>query len=338
MTQSRLSSERPLLTIAIPTYNRSESLALLLEILAPQLDGESRVELVISDNASSDDTSAVVASFQNRGLKLIYSRNETNLGADANLVRCYEMARGEYVWIFGDDDIIVPGELQEVLRRLETRRHDLIYIRSIGFRGRYQTSATPKFSHRMRVFACPLDFALYVSVMFTFISGNIIRKAAVERIPHSDFSELIGTNLVQLSWTFTLLRANPNCACLLDNLVASRLDNSGGHSTCQVFGTNLHALVEEFFGLESQLGRAILNRTIQSWFPTAMLQDRRKPNGRYLPENPQLVLGKLYRGNFRYWLFLYPVLRLPIPLAAVWLLAGKVINRVDRLLGYPISR
>ena len=93
MTQSRLSSERPLLTIAIPTYNRSESLALLLEILAPQLDGESRVELVISDNASSDDTSAVVASFQNRGLKLIYSRNETNLGADANFVRCLDIWR-----------------------------------------------------------------------------------------------------------------------------------------------------------------------------------------------------------------------------------------------------
>ena len=330
--------DQPLLTIAIPTYNRSECLAQLLEILAPQLAGESRVELVISDNASPDDTPTVVTSFREKGLPLIYNRNEMNLGADANIVRCYEMAQGEYVWIFGDDDIIVPGGLQEVLRRLETRRYDLLYIHSTGFQGRYQASTAPKLSRKMMVFTRPRDFALHVSTGLTFISGNIVRKAALERLPHGDHSKLIGTNLVQLSWTFALLRANPQCACLLDNLVASLEDNSGGHGTCQVFGTNLKAIIEEFFGLQSPIGRAILNRTIQSWFPWAMLQSRRKANSRYLQEDPLFTLRNLYRNNPRYWFFLHPVLRLPLPLAKVWLLMVKVTNRLDRALGYPIAR
>ena len=114
MTQASQSSGRPLLTIAIPTYNRSGFLAQLLEILAPQLAGESRVELIISDNASPDDTPEVVASFREKGLALIYRRNETNIGPDANFLQCFEQARGEYLWLFGDDDIILPGGIRNI--------------------------------------------------------------------------------------------------------------------------------------------------------------------------------------------------------------------------------
>jgi len=333
-----MKTDRPLLTIAIPTYNRSECLAQLFETLAPQLACESRVELIISDNASSDDTAALVKSFSDSGLVLTYSRNPTNIGADANFLRCYEMAKGEYVWIFGDDDVIVPGGLHEVLLHLETQRYDLLHINATGFRGQYETSVTPKLSHKIQVFASARDFALQVFAGLTFISGNITRKATLEQFPQGDFRKLVGTNLEQLSWTFALLRSNPLCACLLDNLVASRVENSGGHGTCQVFGTNLHAIVKEYFGLQSHLGRAILNRTIQSWFPWAMLERRRSHESNHLPEDPVAILGPLYRDNPRYWLFLYPVLRLPLPLAEVWLVAVKAINRLDQLLGYPISR
>jgi abequosyltransferase len=49
-------SAKPLLTIAIPTYNRAGYLKELLSILADQLKDEPRVELIISDNASPDET------------------------------------------------------------------------------------------------------------------------------------------------------------------------------------------------------------------------------------------------------------------------------------------
>jgi abequosyltransferase len=330
--------ERPLLTIAIPTYNRSGCLAHLLRILAPQLAGETRVELLISDNATPDDTPDVVAAFLEKGVALTYSRNETNIGADANFIRCYELARGEYVWIFGDDDIIVPGGLKEILRSLETREFDLIYIHSKGFRDRYAPANIPKFSRRMKVFSRPEDFALHAYTGLTFISGNIVRKSALEDLPHPDFRKFIGTNLAQVSWTFSLLRENPRCAFLQDDLVAGRQDNSGEHGTCQVFGTNLQALVNEFFGLQSPVGRAILNRTIQSFFPWAMLLSRRSKDSKHFAEDRVGILKGLYGHNPRYWFFLHPVLRLPLPLAAGWMLAGKIINRIDRAVGFPIAR
>ena len=82
----RMGAEPFLLTIAIPTYNRSRYLARLLESLLPQLKGESRVELIISDNASPDETQATVEEYRLRGLDFRFIRNETNIGAEANFI------------------------------------------------------------------------------------------------------------------------------------------------------------------------------------------------------------------------------------------------------------
>jgi abequosyltransferase len=329
--------EGPLLTIAIPTYNRSDCLGQLLEVLTPQLSGETRVELIISDNASQDDTPDVIATFREKGMEFTYNRNATNVGADANFLCCYNLARGEYVWIFGDDDIILPGGVRTVLACLEKREYDLIYLRAAGFRGKYEFKKGSRFSGKVREFATPRDFALYVATNLTFISANISRKAALDSDAPQSFSKFVGTSLLQLAWTFSLLKGNGRCACLLDRVVANRLENGGDHGTCEVFGTNLKAIVKEEFGLPSPIGSAIVNRTIIGFFPWAMLQRRRSRDSRHLPEDSVAILGGLYRDNPRYWVFLYPVLRLPTLLARVWVLMGKVICRLDRVLGYPLS-
>ena len=90
---------KPLLTIAIPTYNRAWCLRELLPVLADQLKDEPRVELIISDNASPDETPSVVQDFVARGLPVRYIRNSQNIGPDANFLQCFEQARGKYVWI-----------------------------------------------------------------------------------------------------------------------------------------------------------------------------------------------------------------------------------------------
>jgi glycosyltransferase involved in cell wall biosynthesis len=61
--------DRPLLTIAIPTYNRSACLTQLLEALRPQLVGESRVELIVSDNASPMTRQLSLHPFATRDLR-----------------------------------------------------------------------------------------------------------------------------------------------------------------------------------------------------------------------------------------------------------------------------
>src|SRR5579871_2292375 len=79
-------AQRPLLTLAVPTYNRQRFLATFLRAIAPQLAGERRVELLISDNGSADGTSELVAGYIAGGLPIRYIRNETNIGGDQNFL------------------------------------------------------------------------------------------------------------------------------------------------------------------------------------------------------------------------------------------------------------
>lgn len=53
-------------------------------------------------------------------------------------------------------------------------------------------------------------------------------------------------------------------------------------------------------------------------------------------DEPQVVLTPLFKDNLRYWLFAYPVIILPLPLATVWFSFVRVINRLDKLAGFPI--
>lgn len=125
---------KPLLTIAIPTYNRAACLKDLLSVLADQMKDESRVELIVSDNASPDETPSVIQDFVARGLRVRYMRNPQNIGPDANFLQCFEQAMGKYVWIFSDDDLIVPGGLAKLLSYCASAEYDLIWVSNYPFR------------------------------------------------------------------------------------------------------------------------------------------------------------------------------------------------------------
>lgn len=101
-----------LLSICIPTYNRSRYLAELLDSIARE--EAPAVEVVISDDASSDDTIDVVRGFMRRlpGLKLIVQSE--NIGLDRNFLAVVEAASGDYVWFMGDDDRLEPGALAKI--------------------------------------------------------------------------------------------------------------------------------------------------------------------------------------------------------------------------------
>lgn len=106
----------PLLSICIPTYNRARFLRIMLEALIPQAEAlDGLVEVIVSDNASTDDTKAVVESAQGTGT-VVYSQNAHNLGPLANIVKpATELATGKYVWVLGDHNLLKPAALARVV-------------------------------------------------------------------------------------------------------------------------------------------------------------------------------------------------------------------------------
>ena len=98
-----LNKTHPLITIAIPTYNRAD-LYLKQAIQCALNQTYSNVEIVISDNCSMDNTETVVKNFKDPRIR--YFRQEKNIGGNNNFNFCLDQAKGEYFLLLMDDDLI----------------------------------------------------------------------------------------------------------------------------------------------------------------------------------------------------------------------------------------
>ena len=107
----------PRLSICIGTYNRAKFIGETLDSMVVQL--EPGVEIVIMDNASSDNTTEVVTQYLLRHPEVRYFRHQENLGVDRNYDEAVNYARGEYCWLMSDDDLLCPRAINKVLSALE---------------------------------------------------------------------------------------------------------------------------------------------------------------------------------------------------------------------------
>jgi glycosyltransferase involved in cell wall biosynthesis len=109
----------PNLTFAIPTFNRSKYLKELLpEVVNQYLSrAPGTLEIVVIDNASTDDTEDYIRTNFNQHIR--YIRNKENIGGDRNFIECIKNANGKYVWLFGDDEILNPGGIHRVMDAIE---------------------------------------------------------------------------------------------------------------------------------------------------------------------------------------------------------------------------
>jgi glycosyltransferase involved in cell wall biosynthesis len=92
-----------LVSIGIPTYNRAaHNLRKVIERALGQT--YTNIEVIVSDNCSTDNTAELVQSFNEPRLR--YFRQKTNIGPNNNFNFCLNQARGEYFLLFHDDDMI----------------------------------------------------------------------------------------------------------------------------------------------------------------------------------------------------------------------------------------
>jgi glycosyltransferase involved in cell wall biosynthesis len=118
----------PTVTVCIPTYNRADLLRSSLQSVLWQSLRD--IEVIVSDNASTDDTEEVVRSLGDP--RVIYDRNEENIGLFANMSRCLSLGSGTYRVVLPDDDLMLPGNLERKVAFLE--KHPAASMVHSGFR------------------------------------------------------------------------------------------------------------------------------------------------------------------------------------------------------------
>lgn len=123
---------KPLLSICIPTYNRAHYLESCLHSIYIQCKDnpllQSSVEVVVSNNCSTDSTEEVVKKYRSHFEHYTYVCNETNVGLDMNVVSVVKNATGVYCWYLGDDDTIVNGGINHIINLLKTNQYDVVTV------------------------------------------------------------------------------------------------------------------------------------------------------------------------------------------------------------------
>ncbi len=318
------------LTIAIPTYNRAALLDSCLEQVCRQLRGHERdVEVMVFDNCSTDDTENVVRRRQVAHPSIRYHRNDRNIGSYWNIDQCYRKGDGEYVLVLGDDDLLLQGSLDAILRTVKTGPYGVIFLDGYGFdQDHLREAPLRQRVQRPRAYEDRTAFARRVSYFVTFVSGNVVNRSLVDPgLPSEEFAE---TNIGQVAWVLSAMLAAPMNAVIDGDVVAARNNKGSNYAVCEVFGKNLNRIFLHFRDIPGGAAciRAINGSLLLRFLPGLLFGIR---TGRFAFEREDAygVLVKVFRRNPSFWLFTAPVLLLPLPFASAWLFGTRIVRRAS---------
>lgn len=160
-----------LLSICVPTYNGGSRIKECVDCIVRAIGNREDIELIISDNASTDSTEDLLKQY-NKYPFFSYYRNERNLGFNGNMARLIDIyAKGRYCWLLGDDDFLDSDALNILCPILESFKYNYI---SINFRTlQYEKWAKFKNSNKDRSVA--IETGSYFSVIDNIASiGNVL--------------------------------------------------------------------------------------------------------------------------------------------------------------------
>lgn len=178
-------AERPLLAVCIPVFNRE---AYIGETLASVLaEADERVEICISDNASTDATVTTARRALGDVSRARIAVQPENRGADANYLAAVSLAEASHCLILGSDDTLAPGALGAILERLERVDPDILLF---DRRTCSRTMRPIRAEHSLRKaqecgfamaaadgLATYLEQAVSLTAAFSYLSSIVFRKS-----------------------------------------------------------------------------------------------------------------------------------------------------------------
>lgn len=298
--------DKPLLTIGIPTFNRAKYLDRCLDSIIKQLsDIDQSVELVVSNNASTDHTRSVVEKYT-QVTSIQYYENDINLGPDSTCAMCFEKANGKYVWILGDDEFLLEGSLKQIVNILIDKDYGDVYLQCIPYHSEDQLENKPVVSTESICFKDPLAFIKKIHYYVTFISGNIINKSILPS--NLDYQKYMGTNIVQVGWTIKAIYAAQKNLFVETPLFAAKQNNSGGYQFVNTFAKNYNFILKDLVkeGYDKNIIKITNTNLIEGYFPANIIKLLYFEN-RFDTENHYRALHNTFWRYKSFWTKLFPI-------------------------------
>lgn len=311
------------LSICIPTYNRGAFIGRLLESIATQAGYGCELEVVVSDNASDDDTAMVVEQYRRRLPSLVYHLEATNVGADRNYLKAVALASGDYCWLMGSDDLVEPGGIGAVERILASNSEvGGLYLRRNAYDFALQNKITQPISDHLyaedttisgsdQIFTALGQFVGY-------LSANVVdRRLWQHVVDHHDLTDYCNA-WVHVFVIGRMMQQRPTWIYVAQPWVGWRSGNDsflseGQYRRLEIDVAGYEQVARGLFGLASPVYRHVMSRILKhARFRVLHAKMHGAPASFF--QKVRALMNRYYRGYPVYWLTTYPLLHAPAPI------------------------
>lgn len=332
-------NKTPFLTLGLPVYNGDKCIEFTIQSIVDALNNlmdKTQIEILVSDNNSTDKTSEVVKKFIEDGCEIKYYCNETNIGYDGNIDAIAKRAKGKYVWFLGCGEKIKIDSLSRLIEKLNNDIEYTNILLDFDIYDERKNTITDK-----RVFNFENDILLEGKNNFEYdkygpaVSSNIINKGMwlnisnkplvvdgwchIERILNMIALDKNSKTLILTHPYFTLYRekdgwwTKPNSYLLLLLLLHIKVIKSM---------LNMGYDEKVIHKLQYKQSRsALLGAVVQS-----------KSYGLKISKKLFDDLFELFKYDYFFWVFVLPLLLLPNKLMFMPKIILKVLNSTKRVV------
>lgn len=329
------------LAITIPTYNRASLLKFLLDSIFQDFKLKvwpDDLDLIIIDNASIDNTVQLIENYISDGYPIKIIKNDTNIGVDANLCKCFESVNARYIWQIGDDEILYGGTVEWILNFCRNNDFSLLHLASNGFvSGQQNEQIIKTISTNIDIEKLNSDQIFRnVNVYLTFISANIINKAnLLDLNPNFTAKSELNTNLAQLAWIYGALNMNSDNYYVKTPMLGALSGNSGGYKLVKVFGENLIQITDRYLKKYNPNAANIMsNAVLTRLFPSEIYSQSKIVKNEFDSEEMEKSLDQLFNNKIYYKIFVKPLFSSSKIFRKISLFITLNFNKINRLLRY----
>lgn len=344
-------SNKPLLTIAIPTWNRGKFLDKCLKYLENELKtiDASKVEIIVSDNFSRDNTKEIVKKYQTKGVKIKYLFNKKNFGSDYNFISCFKKASGRFIQLLSDDDIIVENKLKFIINILECHADTgVLFLSPYGFDVNHIKEKPLNF-RKYKIFSDGNHFISKLGVKVSLISSLIIRS---DKLGNLNYSQDEIKELIQVKVALdAILNSKKNILCY-EYCIAVQRNNGGNnqvpskknrgmrsYNPALVFGVKFRDLVHGYLenGLNSKTFKIIEYNILFCYLPKYILSQISQKSPFYIES--KVAICEKYKNNLVFSYLFKPIFCKFYPFNFLYgfclMIIGKIIfERYSTIINY----
>lgn len=220
------------ISFCIPTYNRCDFLSELIDSIISQTNNRNDIEICISDNASTDNTSEMIENFRkNTNTSIVYKRNNKNIGPDKNYLAAVSLASGEYCWLFGSDDVLSDGALDEIDKYLASgcdiylcdRYECDLSMNRISYKPWMTTGDSLYLTNDKDELIKYFNNSNSIGATFSFLGSNIVKRSSWENVSFDE--SFIGSAYSHVFYLLDIVTHGAKVQYINKPLVDTRLGN-----------------------------------------------------------------------------------------------------------------